>query len=63
MKGRADKDKSKALNKLPEELKRQALKQAQTIALEQARRHCSAYFLPVDGEYGNPFIIAYPRSE
>lgn len=48
-------------NILPEELKRHALKQAQAIALEQARKHGSAFYLPVDGEYGNPFIIAFPR--
>ena len=54
-------DKKKQPAKVPEELKRQALKQAQTAALEQAKKRGAAFYLPTDGEFGNPFIIAFPR--
>mgnify|MGYP003554540766 CR=1 FL=1 len=54
-------DKKPSNNKVPAELKRQALKQAQQAALEQAKKRGAAYYLPTDGEFGNPFIIAFPR--
>lgn len=45
------------------DIKRRALKQAQKIALEEARKNGTAYYVPVDGVYGNLIIVGIPPDE